>query len=160
MATAAHEAHRQEAASPGALQAVWLVVNAVNLLQGAGFATRGIDPGINHVLGLGIMALAVPAGWALTAFVRVRAGWRHVAGPAVFIGFVAFSIAVDYWLDVEFRSPRDPAILAPYLGLFFGSILLMGLPMYRIDRRRWAVTAMTTAFLLGTMLWAMSQGMG
>jgi hypothetical protein len=143
-----------------AVLTVWIVVNAVNVLQGVGFATRTVDPGINHALGLGIVTLAVPAGCALVAFVRSRAGWRHVAGPAVFIGFVAFSIVVDYWLHLEFRAPRDPAILAPYLGLFFGSILLMGLPMFRINRRRWALTVATTALLLGTMLWAMSQGVG
>lgn len=139
---------------------MWVIVNAVNALQAVGFSTRTIDPGINRVLGIGIVALSVPAGAALVAFVRARAGWRHVAGPAVFIGFVAFEVIVDYWLGIEFRSPRVPGILVPYLTLFFGAIVLMGVPMFRIDRRRWAVTAATSALLLAAMLWAMTQGVG
>ena len=79
-------------------------------------------------------------------------------GPALFLVFVAFSIAVDYAWPVEFRSPVRPEILVPYLLLFFGSILLMGLPMFRLDRRLWLVTVATTVLLLGSMVFAMRQG--
>jgi hypothetical protein len=148
------------AAPAWAVSLVWLVVNAVNLLQSIGFVTRPFAPGVNPALGLVIVALGVPAGVALAGFVRAGAGWRHVLGPVVFIGFIGFSVVVDYWLDIEFRSPRVTAILVPYLTLFFGGILLMGLPMFRIDRSRWAVTAATTALLLATMVWALAHGVG
>ena len=46
----------------------------------------------------------------------------------------------------------------PFLVLFFGSIVLMGAPMLRISRHRWYVTAVTTAFLLVAMGFAMSRG--
>ncbi len=49
-------------------------------------------------------------------------------------------------------------MLAPFLGLFFSSILLMGAPMYRIDRRRWLVTVATTLVLIAAMVQAMTQG--
>jgi FtsH-binding integral membrane protein len=143
-----------------AVLTVWGVVNAVNLLQAVGFATRPVAPEVNRVLGLVIVALAVPATAALTAFVRSAAGWRHVAGPLAFDAFVVFQVVVDYWLRIEFREPREPSILVPYLLLFFGSIFLLGAPMFRIDRRLWAVTAVTTIVLLGSMLWAMGQGVG
>jgi len=51
-------------------------------------------------------------------------------------------------------------ILVPYLVLFFGSILLMGLPMFRMDRRLWLVTAATTVLLLVSMGMAMVHGVG
>jgi hypothetical protein len=51
-------------------------------------------------------------------------------------------------------------ILVPYLLLFFGSILLMGLPMFRLDRRLWLVTVATTVLLLGSMVIAMRKGVG
>ncbi|MCK5247618.1 hypothetical protein KAR02_11990, partial [Candidatus Bipolaricaulota bacterium] len=58
---------------------VWGVVNAVNLLQAAGFfsrvVTRSMD--INHLLGRIIMLLAIPAMAALFAFVRAGTGWLH-----------------------------------------------------------------------------------
>ena len=67
---------------------VWLVVNAVNLLQSVGFATRPFAPEVNPVLGLVIAALAIPATWALLVFRRRRAGWLFLAGPLAFDAFV------------------------------------------------------------------------
>ena len=144
----------------GALITVWVVVNLVNLLQATGFATRVIDPGINRTLGIGIMALGVPAGFALISFVRAKSGWRFDLGPALFLVFVITELVVDHLLMLEFRSPRRTEILIPYLTLFFGSIVLMGAPMIRINRRLWTVTAITTLILLGAMGFAMARGVG
>ena len=142
----------------GALIAVWVVVNLVNLFQAAGFATRVVDPKINHILGVAIIALGVPAGLALVSFIRSGSGWSFYAGPVCFMVFVAVDFAVDFVLDLEFRSPRRPEILIPFLVLFFGSIMLMGAPMLRINRGLWAVTATTSLLLLGAMGYAMVEG--
>ena len=141
---------------------VWAVVNAVNLLQSAGFLSR-IATGsmsINHALGYIIMLLAIPATVALVAYLRAGADWRLWLGPAVFDAFVLFMLVVDYVRPVEFRSPAMPSVLVPYLVLFFGSILLMGLPMFRMDLMLWAVTAVTSALLLASMGFAMIRGVG
>jgi hypothetical protein len=141
---------------------VWIIVNAVNLLQAAGFLSR-LPSGsmrVNHILGYVIIALALPAAVALVAFVRARAGWLHWIGPAVYLAFIVILIVVDYAWPVEFRSPRRPAILVPYLVLFFGAILLMGLPTYRANRALWLVTLVTTLLLLLSMGIAMRRGVG
>jgi hypothetical protein len=141
---------------------VWGVVNAVNVLQAAGFLSR-VRTGsraINHLLGYVIVALALPAALALVAFVRAGAGWRQWVGPAVYLAFVVFMVAVEYVWPVEFRSPVHYGILLPYLLLFFGAILLMGLPMFRMDRKLWLVTVATTVLLLGSMGLAMRKGVG
>jgi len=145
-----------------AVLTVWTVVNAVNVLQAAGFLSRVAtgDRDINHLLGHIIVALAVPAGAALVAFLHARAGWRQWVGPAVYLIFVAFELAVDYIWPVEFRSPMRYSILVPYLVLFFGAILLMGLPMFRLNRRLWLLTVVTTVLLLGAMGVAMYAGVG
>jgi hypothetical protein len=139
---------------------VWLVINSVNVLQAIGFATRPFAPGVNPALGLVIAPLAIPATWALLVFLRLRAGWRFIAGPLVFDAFVILMLAIDYLYRIEWRDPPVAAIQVPYLLLFFGSILLMGPPMFRIDRRRWSVTAVTTGLLLASMLYATSMGVG
>jgi hypothetical protein len=141
---------------------VWGVVNMVNLLQAAGFLSRVVTGNreINHLLGYGIIALGLPAILALVAFIRVRANWRQWMGPAVFLAFLAFMIFVEYIWQVEFRAPMRYDVLVPYLVLFFGSILLMGLPMFRMNRRLWLVTVATTILLLGSMLYAMYMGVG
>ena len=142
---------------------VWVVVNAVNLLQTVGFISRvrtGGSMAINHILGYVIIALAVPAAVALVAFLLAGAGWLYWAGPAVYLAFVVFEVIVDYVRPVEFRSPMRKSILVPYLVLFFGAILLMGLPMFYLDRRLWFVTVLTTVLLLGSMVVAMRKGVG
>jgi len=145
-----------------AMVTVWAVVNAVNVLQALGFLSRmrtGSMAG-NHALGYAIIGLAIPAALALAAFVRARAGWLHAAGPMIFLLFVLLMVVVDYAAPVEFRSPARVGILVPYLLLFFGSIVLMGLPMFSMDRRLWLVTVATSAALVGAMIAAMRAGVG
>lgn len=141
---------------------VWVVVNAVNLLQSAGFLSRVVTGNreINHLLGFGIIALGLPAILVMVAFLRARAGWRHWIGPAVFLLFIVLMILVEHIWKVEFRSPMRYGILVPYLVLFFGSIFLMGVPMFRLDRKLWLITAITTVILLGSMGYAMYMGVG
>jgi len=141
---------------------VWGVVNVLNLSQAAGFLSR-VRTGnmeINHALGYGMMVLAIPAIVALVGFVRAEAGWLHWIGPAVFVAFIVLMVVVDYAWPVEFRSPMRYDILVPYLVLFFGSILLMGLPMYGMNRQLWLVTVATTVLLSGSMGLAMLKGVG
>ena len=141
---------------------MWGVVNAVNVLQAAGFLSRVYTGSrtINHILGYAIMALAVPSTLALVAFIRARAGWRQWIGAGAFLAFIALMVIVEYVWVAEFRSPMRYDILVPYLVLFFGAILLMGLPMFRLDRRLWLVTVATTVLLLGSMGIAMREGVG
>ena len=141
---------------------VWGVVNLVNLLQAIGFLSRVATGNreINHLLGYGIVALGIPSILTVFAFVRMRAGWRQWIGPLLFILFLGFMILVEYIWQVEFRSPVRNDILIPYLLLFFGSILLMGLPMFRMNRQLWLVTVVTTVLLLGSMIFAMYMGIG
>jgi hypothetical protein len=141
---------------------VWGVVNAVNILQSAGFLSRVVtgDRAINHLLGYGIVILAIPAIFAIIAFVHARAGLRQWIGAAAFLAFIVLMIIVEDILQVEFRSPMRYNILVPYLVLFFGSILLMGLPMFRMNRRLWLITLVTTVLLLGSMGFALYVGVG
>lgn len=141
---------------------VWAVVNAVTVLQSIGFASRVLTGTmtLNHRLGYVMFALGVPAAIAIVGFLRARAGLLSWLGPAVYIAFLALMLVVEHLAPVEFRSPPVYGVLVPYLVLFFGSILLMGLPMYRIDRSYWLVTVATSALLIGSMLWAMREGVG
>jgi len=139
---------------------VWGVVSAVNVLQAAGFLSRVYtnSMAINQILGYVMIALAVPTTLALVAFLRAKAGWLQWIGSAVFLAFIALMAVVDYIWPVEFRSPARPGVLVPYLVLFFGSILLMGLPMFRVNRNLWLVTVVTSVLLVGSMAIAMLNG--
>lgn len=147
-------------AMPWAVLTVWGVVNAVNVLQGLGFLSRLASGrmALNHALGYIILALGLPAAVALVAFLRARAASLQWLGAAVFLVFLVLMLIVDYVSPVEFRSPVRVAVLAPYLALFFGAILLMGLPMFSLNRPLWLVTVATTLFLLTSMGLAMRAG--
>lgn len=120
-----------------------------------------IGPGERGYCGLCVYRTTDKSGsHSPRAFLEAHAGWLHWLGPAVYLAFIALMIVVDYARPVEFRTPQRPAILIPYLVLFFGAILLMGLPMFRLNRRMWLVTAATTALLLGSMAIAMRRGVG
>ena len=141
---------------------MWGVVNAVNILQAVGFLSRVYTGSlaVNHLIGYAIVTLGIPAALALAVFVHARAGWRQWIGPTVFLASIALMVVVDYLWPIEFRSPPRPGILALYLSLFFGSILLMGLPMFRLNRSLWLITVVTTVLLLGSMGIAMLYGVG
>ncbi len=143
-----------------ALVVVWVVVNLVNLLQTVGFVTRVSTWEIQRIVGTVIAGLAVPASLALLSLIRSRAGWRLYLGPLLFDAFVVLLVVVEYALAIEWRTSERLGLLVPMLGLFFGSIFFMGAPMFRIDRRLWAVTATTTSLLLISMTYAIVQGVG
>lgn len=145
-----------------AVLTVWCVVNAVNLLQAMGFISRVRtgNKAINHQLGYVMIMIAVPATLALIVLWRAKAGWYQWAGVVVYLAFILLMVVVEYFRPIEFRSPARYGILVPYLLLFFGSILLMGLPMFRIDRGMWLVTVATTVLLLGSMGIALRKGLG
>ena len=136
---------------------MWAVVNTVNIAQAVGFASRSrYGMAVNRALGLLIAALAIPATIALVGFLRAGNPWW--IGLAVFDAFVVLMLVVDYLRPVQWRHPAKPAILVPYLVLFFGSILLMGIPMYYLNRGLWLVTVATTAALLVTMTLGIRKG--
>ena len=143
---------------PGwALVTTWVVVNVVNVAQTVGFASRRRHGmAVNHAVGYLIAALAVPATAALVG--QARAGSPWWVGPAVFDAFVVLMLVVDYLRPVQFRDPPRPAVLVPYLVLFFGSVVLMGASMYSANRSLWLVTVATSAALVAGMTWARHQG--
>jgi len=124
-----------------------------------GFAARrthGMD--VNRAAGYLIARLALPATAALLGYARAGSPWW--VGPAVFDGFVALMLMVDFLRPVQFRNPHRAVIFVPYLLLFFGCLLLMGISMYGVNRSLWLVTVGTSAVLVSSMMLAMRQGTG
>lgn len=134
------------------------MVNVVCILQAIGFATRGWAPQVEPILWAGIAAAAIPATYAIWLFARERSRLRFVIGPIVFDAFVAFLLALVLVAGIDWRDPADSPARVVYFALFFGSIVLMGWPMVRIDTRRATVTAVSVLVLVGALLYA--QGVG
>ena len=139
---------------------VWATVNVVCVAQAIGFYSRTSGPKVQFAMGIVIMALAVPAGVALARDLSAgRPLWQWI-GAAVFIVFAVMELLVDHVARTEFRNPPRAAILVPYLILFFGGILLMGIRMYPVSKPLWGVTAVTATLLILAMVRAHAKGVG
>jgi hypothetical protein len=139
---------------------VFAVVNVTTTAQTAGFLSRPTGPRLQRLAGIVIIVMAAPAAAALALDLGAgREAWRW-AGLVLFVLFACMSLRVDYMRPVEFRRPPRARILAPYLLLFFGSIVLMGLSLYPVSRPLWAITGVTTAALLAAMVRAQLKGLG
>lgn len=138
---------------------VFVVVNVTAVAQTIGFFSRPSGPAVQSAMGVLVMAMAVPAAAALVLEHGAGTPVRS-AGIVMFIAFALMELMVDYVLDVEFRQPRNAAVLVPYLVLFYGSILLMGLSLFRASLVLWGITAITCAGLLAATVWAQLKGYG
>jgi hypothetical protein len=139
---------------------VFTVVNVTNVAQTIAFLLRHANPGVQWAMGLLMIVMAIPAGVAVVLDSGLALPAWQRTGPLVFIAFAAFSLVVNHLLDIEFRQPRNAAVLVPFLVLFFGSILLMGLRLFPVSKPLWGVTAFTSAALVGSMIWAELEGSG
>jgi len=136
LCTGAHNLKGQTHVDPWwAALAVWGVVSAVNVLQAAGFLSRGYPNrmAVNHSLDYVMIALAVPTTLALVAFLCSKAAWLQWIGSPMFL---------------------------PYLALLFGAIVLSGLPFFPINRSLSLVTVATSVLLTGSMSFAMLNRVG
>lgn len=139
---------------------VWCTVNVVCVAQTIGFFSRTSGPKVQFAMGIVIMAMAVPACIALVRDLDAgRPLWQWI-GPAVFIVFAVMELLVDHVTRIEFRNPPRATILVPYLILFFGGILLMGIRMYPVSKPLWGVTAVSATLLIWSMIWAHGKGVG
>lgn len=137
---------------------VFLVVTVVCIAQSIGFFSRPHNPDWNRGLGVLILCMAVPAVAAAVLTARGR-GWWWVA-PASFAVFAVFALIVDYVVGVQFRQPPQPVVLVPYLTLFYGSILAMGLYLLPVSRTLWAITGSAAALLIAATIFAQVRGVG
>lgn len=138
---------------------VFAVVNVVCIAQAIGFFSRPHNPDWNRGLGVLILTMAVPATAAAVLAIAEGRGWWWLA-PASFVVFAVFELVVDYVAGIQFRQPREPLILAPYLTLFYGSILAMGLWLFPVSRVLWAITGGSAALLIVATVFAQVRGVG
>ena len=93
------------------------IANLANLLLAAIFLarTRRLKR-VEYVLGLIVVAMALPATAAVVLNAVSVRGWWWVLLPVPFIFHCANELLLDYVLKVPFRSTR---LLGPYLGLYY-----------------------------------------
>ncbi len=105
---------------------LFVVANLVNLLVIGIFLARpqGLER-VESILGLVLVAMALPVGVVLTLNVLKHREWWTIVLPLPLILFCVLELLFDYVLKLEFR---ETALLGPYLGTFY--LALMGMIGY------------------------------
>ena len=139
-----------------------LVVNAVNVLQSAGFLAR-ISTGsmaMNRLTGLRDDRPRGAGGARPLGFRACSAQVGSSGSAVVHIAFIVLMIVVDYVSPLSSGRLHATVFLPPTSCCSSVSILLMGIPMFRLNRGLWMVTVANTVLLLSSMLVAMRKGVG
>jgi len=102
---------------------VVVVANLMNVLLTAMFLARALSsPHLARAVGTAVVLLALPLAVATALNLREGRGAWLVALPALVILYCAVEFVLDYVLRVDFRNT---ALLGPYLGLYYLSLMGM-----------------------------------
>jgi hypothetical protein len=74
--------------------------------------------------------------------------------------FTAFGFVVDVARPVEFRSPRRPAILAPFLTLFYLGTMSMWGVLFGFSLVAFGIVGVTYVFQVSASIGAQRRGVG
>lgn len=80
--------------------------------------------------------------------------------PLLYALFCAVCWALDYWLKIEFRRPRRPVILVPFLILFYVPLIGMWGMLWGLSFLPWALAGLAYFANLGGAAYAGRRGVG
>jgi hypothetical protein len=137
---------------------LFAIANAVNLLVTGLFLSRVAGlAGLESLLGLTTIAMALPVAVAVLLNLRARREWWTIVLPLPLIVFCAIELLFDYILRLDFRNT---ALLWPYLLAFYGGQIGMVGYAFSIGKRQGFITLATYFLSLGATGYAFSQGVG
>ena len=139
---------------------IFIVANAVNLLSAAMFITRVRLPERTGLFGNLALLMGLPAAILAVLGMANQVGLMTWLMPLLYAGFSVFGLLVDVILKIEFRQPRRPAILVPFLLLFFISLIGMWGMLWNLGVLPWAITGLTYFAMVGASFYALGKGVG
>jgi len=137
---------------------VVVAANLFNLLMTAIFLTRPAGwKRFERVVGLVMVALALPLGAAVILNLLGKREWWFVVLPLPLILHCVVELFLDYILKLDFRKTR---LLGPYLALFYlGQMGLIGYA-FVVQPTYGFVTLVTYFLCLGATRYAHAKGVG
>ena len=112
---------------------LFVIANLVNLLMVGIFLARpkGLER-VEFVLGIVVVAMALPVGAAVISNILGKREWWTTVLPLLLLLFLVIELLFDYILKIDFRSTALlwPYIIVYYLGLMgmVGYSFLIGKP--------------------------------
>ena len=141
------------------LSVVFGLANSANVLSTLMFLARVHRPHLAGLFGrlaiaLGLRALIMGI-WGLASH-----GIAYSLPPLLYAQFAAFALVVDVIRKIEFRQPRRPGILIPFLSLFYVSLMTLWGMTWSLGVGYWAVTGLTYLATVASSLYAVKRGVG
>ncbi len=123
---------------------IFIIANAANiLLVGIFLARSNGRTRVEYVLGLILIALALPLSGAVILNLIGKREWWTTVLPVLLIAFLLTELALDYILKLDFRNTQ---LLGPYLGVYY--LGLMGMIGYSfLMGRGYGFVTLSTYFL-------------
>ncbi|MFZ2054668.1 MAG: hypothetical protein WAU81_10775 [Candidatus Aminicenantales bacterium] len=103
--------------------AVFIIANLVNLLLIGIFLSRprGLEKA-EYMLGLIMVALILPVGFAVLLNALRKREWWAIVLPLLLVIFLVIELLFDYILKLDFRNT---SLLWPYLTIFYVAEMAM-----------------------------------
>lgn len=133
---------------------------AVNALSALMFFTRVLWPPAAEAAGNTLLLLGLPA--AALAVVAIVSGISTLYWVAllVYVAFCAFDLYLDVIRRIEFRNPRRPEILVPFLVLYYVALLGMWASLWSLGFGYWLASGGTFLLTVGGSTYALEKGVG
>jgi hypothetical protein len=129
---------------------VFIIANLVNILLVGIFLARPMGfKKVEYILGLVMVSLILPVGFAVLLNALRRREWWTIVLPLLLILFLVIELLFDYILKLDFRST---ALLWPYLLVFY--VALMGMIGYSfLVKKSFGYVTLCTYFLSLLATW-------
>lgn len=138
----------------------FIVINIFNLSVFGLFLSRVKKPGVSNKIGIFSLSLGIPTLIIAIINLLILREWYYWFFPLLLVGFILFSLIVDYIKKIEFRNPRKKSILIPFLILFYVSIILMWGLTWALGVIYGSITAITYFLQLFGAYYAGKHGVG
>ncbi|MFX0179066.1 MAG: hypothetical protein ACFE78_02695 [Candidatus Hodarchaeota archaeon] len=138
----------------------FIIINIFNLSVFALFLSRVKKPEVSKKIGIFSLSLGIPTLTIAIINLIIQREWYYWFFPLLLVGFILFSLIVDYIKKIEFRNPRKKSILLPFLILFYVNIILMWGLTWVLGVIYGGITAITYFLQLFGAYYAGKHGVG
>ena len=138
----------------------FIIINIFNLSIFTLFLSRVRKPEVSKKIGIFSLSLGIPTLIIAIFNLIILREWYYWFFPLLLVGFILFTLVVDYIKKIEFRNPRKKSILIPFLILFYVSIILMWGLTWTLGVIYGGITAITYFLQLFGAYYAGKHGVG
>lgn len=138
----------------------FIIINIFNITVFGLFISRVKKPEISKKIGVFSLSLGIPTAIIAIINIILQREWWYWVFPLLLVGFIIFTLIVDYIKKIEFRNPRKLSILIPFLILFYVAIILMWGLTWGLGVTYGAITAITYFLQLFGAYYAGKHGVG